>query len=114
VSRGPATVVPAKLATPSTNSVSDTPFTGKWLTCSRKRSQVGGERLTAAEHEHDAGHAGGPSTATHPQVHTMTRQHRGFTHIHPPGLSLIRNPRMERGPFGLNPGLRTMRKRPNP
>src|SRR5829696_4655229 len=37
----------------------------------------------------------------------MTRQHRGFTHIHPPGLSLTRNPRMEQGPFGLNPGLRT-------
>jgi Transposase, Mutator family len=37
----------------------------------------------------------------------MTRQHRGFTHVHPPGLSLTRGPRMERGPFGLNPGLRT-------
>ena len=37
----------------------------------------------------------------------MTRQHRGFTHVHPPGLSLTRNPRMEQGPFGLNPGLRT-------
>ena len=29
VSRGTATVVPAKLATPSTNSVSDAPFTAK-------------------------------------------------------------------------------------
>jgi hypothetical protein len=37
----------------------------------------------------------------------MTRQHRGFTHVHPPGLSLTRGPRVERGPFGLNPGLRT-------
>ena len=34
----------------------------------------------------------------------MTRQHRGFTHVHPPGLSLTRGPWMGRGPFGLNPG----------
>jgi glycine hydroxymethyltransferase len=27
--------------------------------------------------------------------------------VHPPGLSLTRSPRMEQGPFGLNPGLRT-------
>ena len=37
----------------------------------------------------------------------MTRQHRGFTHVHPPGLSLTRGPWMEQRPFGLNPGLRT-------
>ena len=50
-----------------------------------------------------------PALTSHPRASTMTRQHRGFTHVHPPGLSLTRGPRMERGPFGLNPGLRTPR-----
>lgn len=50
-----------------------------------------------------------PASTSHLRTSTMTRQHRGFTHVHPPGLSLTRSPRMERGPFGLNPGLRTPR-----
>lgn len=50
-----------------------------------------------------------PATTSHPRASTMTRQHRGFTCVHPPGLSLTRGPRVERGPFGLNPGLRTPR-----
>jgi hypothetical protein len=48
-----------------------------------------------------------PAPTSHLRASTMTRQHRGFTHVHPPGLSLTRSPRMEQGPFGLNPGLRT-------
>jgi hypothetical protein len=50
-----------------------------------------------------------PATTSHLRASTMTRQHRGFTCVHPPSLSLARDPRMERGPFGLNPGLRTPR-----
>src|SRR3954453_3270705 len=34
---------------------------------------------------------------------------RRFTHVHPSGLPLARSPRMERGPFGFFPGLRTPR-----
>ena len=34
---------------------------------------------------------------------------RRFTRVHPSGLPLARNPRMERGPFGFFPGLRTPR-----
>lgn len=48
-----------------------------------------------------------PATASHLRACVMTRQHRGFTCVHPPGLSLARGPRMERGPSGLNSGLRT-------
>ena len=48
-----------------------------------------------------------PATTSHLRGSTMTRHHRGFTHVHPPGLPLTRGPRMEREPFGLNPGLRT-------
>src|SRR5260370_42569299 len=37
----------------------------------------------------------------------MTRRRRGFNFVRPPGLPLARLfPRMERGPFGLSPGLR--------
>jgi hypothetical protein len=32
---------------------------------------------------------------------------RGFTHVRPPDLPLTCSPRVERGPLGLNPGLRT-------
>jgi hypothetical protein len=37
----------------------------------------------------------------------VTRHHQGFTHVHPSGLPLTCSPRMERGPSGLNPELRT-------
>ena len=44
-----------------------------------------------------------PRHASHLRASTMTRQHRGFTHVHPPGLSLTWPPD-GRGPFGLTPG----------
>ncbi len=40
---------------------------------------------------------------------TLTRRHQGFTHLHPSGLPLTCGPRMEQGPLGLNPELRTLR-----
>jgi hypothetical protein len=48
-----------------------------------------------------------PAPTSRPRISTMTRQHRGFTHVHPPGLSLTRSPWIEQGPFDLNPRLRT-------
>jgi hypothetical protein len=39
----------------------------------------------------------------------MTRRQRGFTYVRPPDLPLTCDPRVERGPLGLNPGLRTPR-----
>src|SRR3954452_23367906 len=38
-----------------------------------------------------------------------SRSIRRFTRVHPSGLPLARSPRMERGPFGFFPGLRTPR-----
>src|SRR6266496_1142168 len=38
---------------------------------------------------------------------TLTRRHRGFTGVHPSGLPLACDPRMERRSLGLNPELRT-------
>jgi hypothetical protein len=37
----------------------------------------------------------------------LTRRQQGFTHVHPSGLLLTCSPRVERGPSGLNPELRT-------
>ena len=37
----------------------------------------------------------------------VTRHHRGFTHVHPSGLPLACDPRMEQGPLGFFPELRT-------
>ena len=38
---------------------------------------------------------------------TLTRRHRQFTHVHPPGLPLTHSPRMDQGPLRLSPELRT-------
>jgi hypothetical protein len=48
-----------------------------------------------------------PGNATHQPRLTLTRRHQGFTHVHPSGLPLTCDPRMEREPLGLNPELRT-------
>jgi hypothetical protein len=37
----------------------------------------------------------------------VTRHHQGFTRVHPSGLPLACNSRMEREPSDLNPELRT-------
>jgi hypothetical protein len=46
----------------------------------------------------------------HPELN-VTRHHQGFTRVHPSGLPLADrvhlNPRMERGPLGFSPELRT-------
>jgi hypothetical protein len=38
----------------------------------------------------------------------MTRHHRGFTVVRPPGLPLACGPRMGRGPLGFYPELHTL------
>ena len=54
-----------------------------------------------------------PAASPAPRCHippaelTLTRRRQGFTHVHPSGLPLTCSPRMERGPLGLNPELRT-------
>jgi hypothetical protein len=49
-----------------------------------------------------------PGVASHHPRLSMTRHHRGFTCVRPPGLPLARLlPRMVQGPLGFFPGLRT-------
>jgi hypothetical protein len=53
--------------------------------------------------------AASPTPRCHipPAELTLTRRQQGFTHVHPSGLLLTCSPRVERGPSGLNPELRT-------
>ncbi len=48
-----------------------------------------------------------PGNATHRPGLTLTRRHQGFTHVHPSGLPLACDSRMEQEPLGFNPELRT-------
>ena len=48
-----------------------------------------------------------PAGTSHRRGSPMTRHQRGFTRVHPSGLPLTCSPRMERGPFGFFPELRT-------
>ena len=48
-----------------------------------------------------------PGTTTHRRRLTLTRHHRGFTIVHPSGLPLACDHRMERQSLGLNPELHT-------
>ena len=43
-----------------------------------------------------------PGVTSHLRRCRMTRHHRGFTHVHPSGLPLACDPRMERGPLGFS------------
>jgi hypothetical protein len=42
-----------------------------------------------------------------PAEPTVTKHHQGFSRLHPSGLPLACGPRMERGPLGFSPELRT-------
>ena len=54
------------------------------------------------------GQALSPRSTSHLPRLSITRHHRGFTHVRPPGLPLARSlPRMGQGPLGFFPGLRT-------
>lgn len=54
------------------------------------------------------GQALSPRSSSHPPELSITRRHRGFTRVHPPGLPpRLVVPRMEQGPLGSFPGLRT-------
>jgi len=54
------------------------------------------------------GQALSPRSITHLPGLSITRHHRGFTHVRPPSLPLARSlPRMGQGPLGFFPGLRT-------
>jgi hypothetical protein len=48
-----------------------------------------------------------PAPASHRLGLNVTGRHRGFTCVHPSGLPLACSPRMEQGPLGFSPGLRT-------
>ena len=50
-----------------------------------------------------------PAVASHPARLTVTRLHRGFTHVRPSGLLLVCGPRMEREPLDLPLRLHTPR-----
>jgi hypothetical protein len=52
-------------------------------------------------------HAPHPAATTHPAGLTLTRLPQRFTHVHPSGLPLTCDHRMERRPLGLNSKLRT-------
>jgi hypothetical protein len=54
------------------------------------------------------GQALSPRSTSHLPELLITRHPQGFTYVRPPGLPLARLlPRMERGPLGFFPGLRT-------
>ena len=67
---------------------------GRWCAPGRRVRPAGTRRLPAAGPR-------SPAFCLPPAEVLMTRHQRGFTHVHPSGLSLACRPRTERGPSGF-------------
>ena len=70
--------------------------------CSHDRVGASGRRLP-----HPSGQPCTPAPQPIYPGLTLTRCHQRFTHVHPSGLPLACAPRMDQGPLGLSPELRT-------
>ena len=70
--------------------------------CSHDRVGASGRRLP-----HPSGQPCTPAPQPIYPGLTLTRCHQRFTHVHPSGLPLACRPRMDQGPLGLSPELRT-------
>lgn len=70
--------------------------------CPHDRQVISGRRLP-----HPSGRVPRPQRSIPSPGLLLTRHHRGFTSVHPPGLPLACDPRMEQGPLGFSPELHT-------
>jgi len=72
-----------------------------------RRCSHGWLRISSRRLPHPSGNVPTPRCCFHLPRFDVTRHHRGFTCVHPSGLPLACSPRMERGPLGFSPELRT-------
>lgn len=72
-----------------------------------RRCSHGWLRISSRRLPHPSGNVPTPRCCFHRPRLNVTRHHRGFTCVHPSGLPLACSPRMEQGPLGFSPELRT-------